>query len=153
MDKESLINKIANSIDINDIEKTAAPKKEMIKLASTMLKVAAEDIRSLKQQVNDLTSKISSYEKDKEFMEKKSEVDSIVDSMFNKGLIKKADIESKKYELLKIGGDALTVMKDTINSIPEKVAEDSVSNLTFLYQGNNIKEKESLSESINEYIK
>jgi len=152
-DKENLINKIANCIEIQDMEKTAAEQKKVLKLASTMLKVAAEDIKGLNQKVASLESEISSYKKEKELAVKKDKVDNLTDSMFNKGLIKKSDIKSKKDELMKIASDALDVMEDTINRIPVKTANEGLSDLTFLYQGNNIKGKENLNSALEEYVK
>ena len=153
MDKEILIEKIASSVGINDTQ-TLNQKNAALKVASQMLKLAAENQRQLELKVAQLSLENDNYKREKDGMAKQALVDEISNNMFEKGLIKKSDIESKSRELMGMEISALEVFGDTISSIPEKTAEESVSDLTFLYGNNNIKEKEkeTMAGAINSFI-
>ena len=124
-----------------------------------MLKVAAEKQRQLELQIAQselqiakLSSEIEGYRREKDGFAKQALAEEISNSMFEKGLIKKSDIDSKSRELAGMEMTALEVFGNTISSIPEKTAEESVSDLTFLCGNNNIKEKETMAGAINSFI-
>lgn len=152
MDKELLVEKIANSVGIENNQKTSQVKNAALKVASQMLKVAAEQQRQYELQIAKLSFEIDTYKREKDDMAKQALANEISNSMFEKGLIKKSDIDNKSRELMSMEIHALEVFGNTISSIPEKTAQDSVSDLTFLCGNNNIKEKETMAGAINSFI-
>lgn len=159
MDKEILIEKIADSVGMNDGKSLNQTKNTALKVASQMLKVAAEKQRQLELQIAQsqleiakLSSEIEGYRREKDGFAKQALAEEISNNMFEKGLIKKSDIDSKSKELAGMEMTALEVFGNTISSIPEKTAGESVSDLTFLCGNNNIKEKETMAGAINSFI-
>lgn len=149
--KYLLIEKIASVAELNCNDSNK--KDTALKIASQMLKVAAEKQKDLELKIAELSLENSKFKQEKIASMKKEIVDDLVLEMFNKGVIKKSDIELKKEELEDMDENSLKVLKNTISSIPEKTAEEYVSNLNFLYGDNNIKEKENLCNAINNYLK
>ena len=152
MDKENLVNKIASSAGIDSSYQSSQKKNDALKLASHMLKVAADNQRHLEIEIAKLSLELETYRAEKDVMTKQAMISEISSDMFEKGLIKKADIDSKNRELDTMDVKSLELLQDTISLIPEKKAEETLSNLTFLYGNNNIKEKETMAGAINNYI-
>ena len=152
MDKEILVEKIANSVGMKNDREIGQTKNVALKVASQMLKVAAEQQRQLELQIAKLSLEVDNFKREKDSMEKHARANEISNNMFEKGLIKKSDIDSKARELMGMENCALEVFENTISSIPEKTAEDSVSDLTFLCGNNNIKEKETMASAINSFV-
>ena len=152
MDKDILVEKIANSVGVNSGQSLDQTKNAALKVASQMLKVAAENQRQLELKIAQLSLEIDNYKREKDGMAKHALASEIANNMFEKGLIKKSDIDSKSRELEGMETNALEVFGNTISAIPEKTAEESVSNLTFLYGNNNIKEKETMAGAIKSFI-
>lgn len=152
MDREILVDKIANSVGIEESHNNGQTKNAALKVASTALKVAAEKQRQLELQIAKLSLEVDTYKREKDGIAKQALASEISNSMFEKGLIKKSDIDCKSRELMSMEVQALEVFGNTISSIPEKTAEDSVSDLTFLCGNNNIKEKETMAVAINSFI-
>lgn len=159
-DKEGLLSKIAKEIGVVKTSEDKIKPAEALKVASEMLKKSASHNRDLENRIAELEEKnaslkqkVNSYEELKLAEEKNNKINSIVDDMYNKELIKKSDIEDKKDELSKLSSEALDIMKNTIDLIPiEKHAQEYVSNLTFVYGDNNIKEKGTMSTAIKECL-
>lgn len=154
LDKDILVEKIASSVGINDTKTSNQTKNAALKVASQMLKVAAENQRQLELKIAQLSLEIDGYKREKDGIAKQALADEISNNMFEKGLIKKSDIDSKSRELMQMEIKALEIFGNTISDIPEKTAEESVSDLTFLYGNNNIKEKakETMAGAINSFI-
>lgn len=153
--KEELVEKIASAVNIVGVSNNK--KNEALKVASEMLKVAAHQIRDYQGKISELSSKLDSISKENEINKIKEKASKIASDMFEKSLIKKDEVIDKSDELSKLSQESLDVMEKMIGDIPEKKAwesEEYVSDLTFLYGGNNIKEKEkeTLSNAISEYI-
>lgn len=152
MDREDLIEKIASSVGIEKNQSVNQTKNVALKVASELLKVAAENQRQLELQIAKLSLEVDNYQREKDGIAKQALADEISHNMFEKGLIKKSDIENKNKELIAMDIEALEVFGNTISSIPEKTANESVSDLTFLYGNNNIKERETMAGAINNFI-
>lgn len=154
MYKSALIDKIASCVGIDSKHPQSDDVKvQALKVASEMLKVAAENQRALQFKVAQLSMEIDDYKKDKAQSLKKARVESIVSQMFENDMIKKSDIESKIQELENMDSEALDVFEKTISSIPKKASEEYVSDLTFLYGDNNIIKKDTLDSAIGNFIK
>lgn len=149
--KSLLIEKIAKSAKLNC--NSAENKKDTaLKIASEMLKVAAEKHRKMEIEIAKLSLENNKFKNEKLASEKEQLVDTLVDTMFEIGMIKKADIEAKKEEFMVMDKTAIELFKNTVDSIPPKTA-GYVSDLNFLFDDNNIIEKENLSTAIGNYIK
>ena len=72
--------------------------------------------------------------------------------MYQKGMIKKADTETKEEEFQKLSMDALDAMETTVSLIPEKKSNEYVSDLTFICSDNNIKEKSTMQDSLLDFV-
>lgn len=154
MNKSILIEKIASSVGIADEHQQSNDVKiQALKVASEMLKAAAENQRALEFKVAQLSTEIDGFKKDKVQTVKRTKVESIVSRMFENDMIKKSDMDSKIQELEKMDLDALDVFEKTISSIPKKASEEYVSDLTFLYGDNNIIKKDTLDSAIGKFIK
>lgn len=154
LDKESIIDKIATSVGINDTEVNSSVKSKnaALRVASEMLKVAATKQRELEIKVAQLSLEVDNFNRDRDNLNKQKLAKEIASGMFEKGLIKKSDISVKSEELEGMETIALEMLGNTIQSIPEKIANDNVSDLTFLYGDNNIKEKKTMVNAINDFM-
>lgn len=155
MNKNESIKKIADEIGIKKPQGLFNDTKTALKVASELLMKAASKQRNSDNEIDDLKNKVASlenqlncYKQEKLAEEKTNKVCKIVDSMYHKGILKKADTETKKEELQKLSMDALDAMETTISMVPEKKAQEYVSDLTFVCGDNNIKDKKDLSSSL-----
>lgn len=150
MSKEALF----SNLDTDAIYKEASDiKSEALKKASVIIKAAAIQIKESNEKIAELQSAINNLTKDKMEEYTEREARDIANTMFNKGLIKKSDIENKISELKGIDKSSLAVIKKTISEIPEKTAEEGFSSLTFLCSDNNIEERETLLSAVSDFFK
>lgn len=159
VNKNKSIRKIAKEIGVEKSHSSIGDTKTALKVASELLKQAAYKQRSSESEIDNLKSKIATleneintYKQEKLAEEKENKVCRIVNNMYQKGIIKKADTDIKKEEFQKLSMDALDAMETTVLLIPEKKSEEYVSDLTFICGDNNIKEKDDMSASIKNFI-
>lgn len=150
MKNKILIEKIASVIDLKNEEDK---KNNALKVASQMLKIAADKQRELEVKLAKVSMENNKFKLEKEANEKSQFIEQLVENMYQKGIIKKADIENKISEFSIMEKKALEILSETILSVQDKVADEGVSDLNFLYDDNNIIEKENLSSAINNYFK
>lgn len=147
---------------IDDLMKTAGfetshssksdPKTELLKQSSTLLKVAAEEIRKKDSEIARLAIKNKAFQEKEENDRRDKKISSIVESMFEKGMLKQTDLEDKKNELKALDSATLEAIEKTVSEIPEKKAEFGYSELTFLSGNNNIKDKKTLDGALNGFV-
>ena len=159
IDKNESIRKIANEIGIQKSHSSLGDTKTALKVASELLKQAAYKQRSSESEIDNLKNKIASleneintYKQEKLAKEKSNKIHKIVNSMYQKGMIKKADTETKEEEFQKLSMDALDAMETTVSLIPEKKSNEYVSDLTFICSDNNIKEKSTMQDSLLDFV-
>ena len=159
VNKNKSIRKIAEEIGVEKSRSSIGDTKTALKVASELLKQAAckqrsseSEIDNLKSKIATLENEINAYKQEKLAEEKENKVCRIVNNMYQKGIIKKADTDIKKEEFQKLSMDALDAMETTVLLIPEKKSEEYVSDLTFIYGDNNIKEKDDMSASIKNFV-
>lgn len=159
LDKEKLISKIASSAGIESPVKTLE-KESALKAASIALKMAAQSQREWEHEkkamlttIEKLSSEIENIKEDRSLAEKTVMAKETAELMFEKGMIKKSEIQSKIEELAQLDIKGIEVMNNTVSNMPEKTASEYVSDLTFLCEDNNIREKETLSGSLTSYFK
>ncbi|MGL5718197.1 MAG: hypothetical protein ACRCX2_34650 [Paraclostridium sp.] len=160
-----LSDKIAQEIGILDtpiVENyTQNDMQEMLKVASMCLKASAQKQKNLESQNSELSDKMSKLAEEnsrlvseKEIVKKKELVEVAVTALLRKGMLKRADFESKVKELMELDYKAINMFISSIESLPEKTASEYADNLTFLYNNNNIKDKDTrtMSEVISNII-
>ncbi|MCX8074088.1 MAG: hypothetical protein N2749_00680 [Clostridia bacterium] len=156
--REELIEKIAAIIDN---EKKNTTKKvnssscslnnEIVKKATEALKVAAQKIRELETCNEKLALENQRLYLENIERKKLDEATKLAHEMNEKGLIKKADIESKISELFSMDEQAFTMLKTAIENISyNNLRKDGVDSLTFVVDNNNISYRKTLADSINE---
>lgn len=133
---------------------TLEDMQQALKAASICLKVAAEKQKELLELNEKLASTNSELVSGIKNTEKRALVESIVNKMFSKGLVTKKDFNSKIEDLMRLDTDAIEIFEETINALPEKQANEYVSDLTFLYNNNNIKDekKNNMSDVISNIV-
>lgn len=153
MIKEELINKIASCIGVEDTGPNT--EKQALKVASKMLKLAADNQKVLETKIEQLSSENEQLKRIKHESAKKERIEMLVEDMFNKDLIKKSQIESKIHELMSADENTIVMMEEMVESIPEKTAEECAEGLTFLCSNNNIEEetKSSMADSMGRFIR
>lgn len=107
-------------------------KDYMLKLASCALKKAGATISDLRKDNEKLSSEVVSLKTMLDRADKLEETTKLATEMHRKGLIKKAEIEVKAYEMLNFDDEALGVLELTLSG-HEKVADDGVSSLSDFY--------------------
>ena len=152
MDNRILINKIAAEIGCDNGSEYGV-KNHALKLASDMLKVAAEKLRESELKNAEISSQLDNIQKDNEHLQKVKMAEEVVSIMFNKGLIRKSDKESKIQELSEMDTKALEVMRETMMDITEKTASEFVSDLTFLSCNNIVEEESNIGTMGNAIVK
>lgn len=155
MDKEEIISMLLDD-GIDKIASDSLPtslKDEALKKASIIIKAAAITIREADEKITRLSSLVNNLYEEKQNNLLSKEAEDIANSMFDKGLIKKAELNDKIDELKNMDKKSIEIVKDTINKIPNKFAEDGISSLTFLYGDNNIEERKTLEGALNQFFK
>lgn len=154
--KEVLIKKIASYVsdEPNDIDSDEDTKNKALKVASTMLKMAAEKHKNLEVQIQKLALENEALSLENFNKQRRIDSEKLANDMFHKGLIKKSDIATKTDELFKMEKDAFLIVEEAMNNIPEKKASDEyISSLTYLHDDCIIKDKENdLSRAISDFI-
>lgn len=155
MDKEEIISMLLDD-GIDKIASDSLPtslKDEALKKASIIIKAAAITIREADEKITRLSSLVNNLYEEKQNNLLTKEAEDIANSMFDKGLIKKAELNDKIDELKNMDKKSIEVVKSTISKIPNKFAEDGISSLTFLYGDNNIEERKTLEGALNQFFK
>ena len=104
-------------------------KEYMLKVASIALRKAADKIQQLYSDNEKLSSELCDLKKEAREAHNFEEATKIASKMHEKGLIKKAEIESKAYEISKFDEEALNMLNASLSST-EKVASSGVSDLS-----------------------
>lgn len=146
--KKELLNKIAGNIDEFDIKKGSSRKEGILKLASFALKSAANKQEELIEKIAQLEDENKKLKEAQMSREKEKRVDNLIKLMFDNSLIKKKEMESKKQYLLERTDNELSVLEENVKSIPKRNNRDSISDLTFLYNDNNIEGEEDNKENM-----
>ena len=122
-------------------------KNYMLKLASCALKKAGSTISELQHDNEKLSSEIVSLKHKLDTTNRLEETMKLAQEMHSKGLIKKAEIEAKAYEMLSFDDEAIKVLELTLSG-QEKVAEDGVSSLSEFYVGNDFTGADPMEDAI-----
>lgn len=158
--REEIIEKIATAIDGKDYCIKQNPKSNntktvdknmIIKKASETLKVAAQKIREL-----EVCNEKLALENQRLYLEnierkRLEEATKLAHEMNEKGLIKKADIESKISDFFSMDEQSFSMFKSAIENICyNNYQKDGIDSLTFVVDNNNINYRKTLADSINE---
>jgi hypothetical protein len=155
--REELIEKIANILSPEQsapetantgMNKTAS---ELMAKASSMLKVAAERERELLDHNEKLAYENQSLQAKVYELENKDKATKLAQLMNEKGMIKKAEVESKALEIMSLDKDAYSMLKQATENVQIKNEKDGVDSLTFLTGEYNIKgsnTKRTLADAI-----
>jgi hypothetical protein len=126
---EQLIRQAAGLDEVGAVEKTASTKldlDEAKKISSGLMKIAslpykADVYNSVKEvmkiaadSINSLLSEIEEKQSELSHLTKVAEIREIIDSMIERGLIEKTDIQEKTAELLKKDHRDLEIVKEAI---------------------------------------
>ena len=111
----------------------------MLKVASCALKKAGSTISGLQRDNEKLSSEIIELKKQLDTANRLDETMKLAEEMHSRGLIKKADVEAKAYEMLSFDDEALKVLELTLSG-QEKIAEDGASNLADFYVSDGVQE-------------
>lgn len=122
-------------------------KNYMLKLASCALKKAGSTISELQQDNEKLSSEVVSLKKRLDTSNRLEETMKLAREMHSKGLIKKAEIEAKAYEMLDFNDDALKVVELSLSG-HEKIAEDGVSSLSEFYVGDDFTGADPMEDAV-----
>lgn len=152
--KEQLLNTISNSV--NGFDKIAAEDKSsaLLKCAAVAIKSAAEKQIYLEEKIASLLEENIKLKDSINMDEKTKRVDKIVDLMFENSMIKKNEIQGKKEQLLALEDKELSLLEETVINIPKRENSNLISDLTFLYNDNNIKgeDKENLKQALDRFV-
>lgn len=149
-EREDLKNKIAASlgIGVQNNEKVASTKDaELLKYASDLLSGAANEIEVLRNQVEKLALENRELELREIRRAREEEGLKIANEMYEKGLIKKADIEKKSSEIALMENDSLALFKEALEGV-EAPVEEGVDKLTFIIEEDNIEKRGNLADSV-----
>ena len=109
----------------------------MLKVAAVALRKSADKIRQLYEDNEKLSNELLDLKKEANEAHAFEEAKKIADKMHEKGLIKKADVDARAYEISKFDEEALNILQATLNS-QEKVASAGVSDLSeFMFDQEN----------------
>jgi len=102
------------------------PKQELNQQSSTMQKLAeasaalikaAQSIRLLRQDNEKLAQEVSDLKEKIATIEKHDEAEKLANTMVQKGMLKKADVENKTMELMQLDSEGFEIIKDAISQI------------------------------------
>lgn len=109
----------------------------MLKVAAVALRKSADKIRQLYEDNEKLSNELLDLKKEASEAHAFEEAKKIADKMHEKGLIKKADVDARAYEISKFDEEALNILQATLNS-QEKIASAGVSDLSeFMFEQEN----------------
>ena len=122
-------------------------KDYMLKMASCALKKAGSTISELRKDNEKLSSEIVYLKQQLSTADKLDETMKLATEMHRKGLIKKAEIESKAYEMLDFDEEALGVLELTLSN-HEKVAEDGATSLSDFYVDDDLTSHDPMMDAV-----
>lgn len=109
----------------------------MLKVAAVALRKSASKIQQLYEDNEKLSNELLDLKKEANEAHAFEEAKKIAGKMHEKGLIKKADIEARAYEISKFDEEAMEMLNATLNS-QEKVASVGASDLSqFMFEQEN----------------
>ena len=109
----------------------------MLKVAAMALRKSASKIHQLYEDNERLSEELLDLKKEANEAHAFEEAKKIANKMHEKGLIKKADIDARAYEISKFDEEALGMLEATLNS-QEKIASSGVSDLSdFMFEQEN----------------
>lgn len=157
MNKHNLVTKISNEIGVSTENQNKSEKtmKEALEVASKFLKLAAEKQRILENKLEKIASENTRLVSLQEQAKKEKSVLELTDEMLDKGMLKKSEIDYKKAELMSMDDNAFGMFKEAVERVPYKKDENKyASDLTFMYDNNNIKEekREKMSTALEDYV-
>ena len=103
--------------------------EHMMKVAAVALRGAANKIQQLSSDNEKMAAELCDLKKEAREAHVFEEATKIATKMHEKGLIKKADIEAKAFEISKFDKEAMELLDASLNS-SEKVASAGVSGLS-----------------------
>ena len=103
--------------------------EHMMKIAAVALRGAANKIKQLSSDNEKMATELCDLKKEAREAQAFEDAMKIANKMHEKGLIKKADIEAKAYEISKFDKEALDIIEASLNSV-EKVASAGASDLS-----------------------
>ena len=122
-------------------------KDYMLKMASCALKKAGSTISELRKDNEKLSSEIVALKGRLSTADKLEETMKLATEMHRKGLIKKAEIEAKAYDMLSFDDEALGVLELTLSG-QEKVAEDGVTSLSDFYVDDAFSDNDPMEKAV-----
>lgn len=142
------VEKTATAIQHNDNEDTTLLLK-----ASGMLKIAAKKQKEMEDDNIKLAEENVRLYRELQIMKKAEEAKVVANMMVNKGLIKKADIQSKINDMIKMDTNAFDMFKHAIENVqPEEKVASGMEDLTFLAGSNNIEHRKTLEDSLEDAV-
>ena len=109
----------------------------MLKMAAVALRKSASKIQQLYEDNEKLSNEILDLRKEADEAHAFEEAKKIANKMHQKGLIKKADIDARAYEISKFDEEALEMLQATLNG-SEKIASIGASDLSqFMFEQEN----------------
>lgn len=103
--------------------------EHMMKIAAVALRGAANKIKQLSSDNEKMATELCDLKKEAREAQAFEDAMKIANKMHEKGLIKKADIEAKAYEISKFDKEALDIIEASLGSV-EKVASVGASDLS-----------------------
>ena len=103
--------------------------EHMMKIAAVALRGAANKIQQLSSDNEKMAAELCDLKKEAREAQVFEDAMKIANRMHEKGLIKKADVESKAYEISKFDKDAIEIIDASLSGT-EKVASAGVSGLS-----------------------
>ena len=120
--REQALQKIASLLGTDYEEPTQELKQQSnlmqkVAEASAALVKAAQSIRLLRQDNEKLAQEVSDLKEKIATIEKHDEAEKLANTMVQKGMLKKADIENKTMELMQLDSEGFEIIKDAISQI------------------------------------
>lgn len=129
-----------NATNNNMQEKTAQKHTnnqlfEKCASASNMLKIAAQEIRSLKAENKKLAASVDELNNKLDTIERHDEAEKLAQIMVQKGMLKAADIDGKTIELMALDNEGFSIVKDAIEnvSVEKKASFSGANSFDFMY--------------------
>lgn len=125
----------------------------LLKKASNMLKVAAQNQKNLQTCNAKLTEENNELSNEIKDIQKEAEIEEVLNSMINKGLVSRSDTISKKAELFNMDELAFNSFKEAIENIQPAEKTAGIDSLTFITESNNMKQRKTLTNALDDAVK